>query len=142
MPRIVALVGTLMTLAPLACTTVVRPGLANAPALSGTPVDSRVHDAVANGRDSCERRLGSGPLRNEFPPCASDARAANPGMMNYPSSPKGPAMPWVQHYYYRRWPCSSWASQVGRMTLADSFASPPISWGLALRGATCRSLLE
>jgi hypothetical protein len=142
MPRPLAVVGMLLTLAPLACTTVVRPGLANAPALSGTPVDARVHDAIANGGDSCERRLGSGPLRNEIPPCASEGRpAGDPPIAIQPPSTRGIVVPWVQHYYIN-WPCSSWDNQVTRMTLARGLASPTVGFNGVLNGAGCGTPLE
>src|ERR1700689_1392586 len=126
MPRMVALIGVLMSLAPLGCATVFRPGLANAPQLSGSPiVDVRVHDAVANGRDSCERRPGAGPLRNEVPACAV---ATPPGL--HPSvvtgagseSPaKGDPMPWVKPYSDRG-SCPSWDNRMGRLTVTEGFA--------------------
>jgi len=138
MPRTAALLGMLMLLAPVACTTMVRPGLANAAALGGTPVDARVHDVIANGSDSCERRLGSGPLRNEVPPCPT-ARppASDPAMGKYASSKKEVAVPWVEHYY-THWPCSSRDDDHGgRVTVAGSFASPAITSDRALGGMTC-----
>jgi hypothetical protein len=138
MPRTAILLGMLMLLARVACTTMVRPGLANAAALGGTPVDARVHDVIANGGDSCERRLGPGPLRNEVPACptartpVSDAAAGR-----YASSMKEVTVPWVEHYY-THWPCSSRHDEhVGRVTLAGSFASPAITSDRAFGGATC-----
>jgi hypothetical protein len=118
-----------MSLVPLGCGTAFRPGLANAPQLNGSPiVDVRVHDAIANGRDSCERRLGSGPLRNEVPACAvatpppsnasvvvgavgtlneSPARAASTPPVKLYSDPDG---------------CPSWSNRMGRLTVAEGFA--------------------
>jgi hypothetical protein len=57
-----------------ACSSVVQPGLANAPALGGATPETRVHDAVANGRDSCERPMfpQGGVLRGQVPPCQSE----------------------------------------------------------------------
>lgn len=37
------------------CGSAIRPGLANAPALGGTGPETRVHDAIANDHDACER---------------------------------------------------------------------------------------
>ncbi|HXX67546.1 MAG TPA: hypothetical protein VEK07_10210 [Polyangiaceae bacterium] len=51
----------------------VHPGLANAPALGTVPPSGgHEHDAVANGRDSCERFGGGSPLRPHLPPCEGD----------------------------------------------------------------------
>jgi hypothetical protein len=49
---------------------VVEPGLANAPALP-LAVTIDVHDAIANGHDSCPRaRVAAGdPLHYRYPPC-------------------------------------------------------------------------
>lgn len=45
-------------------------GLANAPALGGAQVGpGRVQDAITNGLESCERRIGGSPLRGHTPPC-------------------------------------------------------------------------
>jgi hypothetical protein len=125
MPRTAALLGMLMSLGPLACATTVYPGLANVPALgTGPAADASVHDVVANGRDSCERGLGPGPLRYQIPPCPGVERpAAGPTVVaNRAPSAKGIVMPWVEHYY-SRWPCSSRENEADRMTLAR-LASP------------------
>jgi hypothetical protein len=116
-----------MSLVPLGCATAFQPGLANAPQLSGSPiVDVRVHDAIANGRDSCEqRRPGAGPLRNEVPACA----VATPIVSN-PSGAAGAAnespanmapIPWVAPYSDRG-SCPSWDNRIGRLTVAEGFA--------------------
>jgi len=132
-PRTAALFGILMSLPPSACTTLVRPGLTNAPALSGTPVDARVHDVIANGSDSCERRLGSGPLRNEVPPCPSGGRLPS----RFPAVIQAPGETLPIEHDEMAWPCSLWDDPVSRVTLAGAFASPPTASGRALRGATC-----
>ena len=118
MPRTAALFAMLMSFAPLACATTVHPGLANAPALGGSPVaDVTVHDVVANGRDSCERKLGPGPLRYEVPSCPPVERPVLPTIVVNPaSSEKGIVMPWVEHYYSRA-PCSWSDTEADRMTL-------------------------
>ncbi len=112
-----------MLLVPLGCGTAFRPGLANAPQLSGSPiVDVRVHDAVANGRDSCERRLGAGPLRNEIPACAVATPIVSNSSIAVDSSPPNVArVPWVQPYSDRG-SCPSWDNRMGRLTLAEGFA--------------------
>jgi len=56
-------------------------GLANAPALYGSPPadDQREHDAVANGLESCGRYLENGVLRYQWPACpAPQATTAAP----------------------------------------------------------------
>jgi hypothetical protein len=128
MPRITALIGVFMSLVPLGCGTAFRPGLANAPQLNGSPiVDVRVHDAIANGRDSCERRLGSGPLRNEVPACAVATPPANlsaaVGAVGAPKeSPANAAsIPRVKPYSDLDG-CPSWDNRMGRLTVAEGFA--------------------
>src|SRR5580692_7512612 len=126
MPRTVALIGVLMSLGPLGCATAFRPGLANAPQLSGSPiVDVRVHDAIANGGDSCERRLGAGPLRNEVPACAvATPTVSSPSVVAaaVEGSPANVApVPWVKPYSDRG-SCPSWDNRMGRLTLAEGFA--------------------
>jgi hypothetical protein len=126
MPRNVALIGVLMLLAPLGCATAFRPGLANAPQLNGSPiVDVRVHDAIANGRDSCERRLGAGPLRNEVPACAvatpTVSNSSVPAVPVYGLPANVAPVPWVQPYSDRG-SCPSWDNRMGRLTLTEGFA--------------------
>jgi hypothetical protein len=62
----------------LGCTSTVQVGLANAPLLinGGTP-ETRVHDVIANGHDSCERSAfpPGEVLRGEIPPCNPTERA-------------------------------------------------------------------
>jgi hypothetical protein len=136
MARTAALLAMLMSLAPLGCATTVRAGLANAPALGGTPVaDATVHDVVANGRDSCERKLGPGPLRYEVPPCpAVEQTAPSRRPVEPVSSEKGIVTPWVDHYYSRA-ACSSSDGDGDLVTLARQVPyAPP---GRPLSGLTC-----
>jgi len=97
MHRVAALIGVLVSLTPVACATTVQPGLANAAALSTSPVtDASVHDVIANGRDSCQRGLGAGPLRHQFPPCPEVARpgpAPAPFVIRVAPPEKGFVMP-------------------------------------------------
>jgi hypothetical protein len=125
MPRIVVAIGFLMSLAPLGCATV--PGLANAPQLNGSQmVDPRVHDAIANGRDSCERRLGAGPLRNEEPACVvptgSISKSPPVGLSEAPAA--AVPVPWVKPYSDRGI-CPSWDNRMGRITIDEGFAFVP-----------------
>jgi len=57
----------------LGCASNVQVGLANAPWLGGATIETRVHDAIANGRDSCERSAfpEGGVLRGQVPPCVT-----------------------------------------------------------------------
>src|SRR5579863_4527831 len=55
---------------------VIQPGLANAPSLNGTP-ETRVHDAIANGHDACERAMfpQGEVLRGQVPPCGNESHS-------------------------------------------------------------------
>ena len=57
------------------CGSAVQPGLANAPGLGGASPETRVHDAIANGRDACERAMfpQGGVLRGQVPPCGKES---------------------------------------------------------------------
>jgi hypothetical protein len=92
----------------LGCGSSVQPGLANAPALGGTRVvDPRVHDAIANGPDSCGRRLdrAPGPLRNRLSPCAPlSSPAKSAAFVSKAPGNDAFALPWMEHYYVG-WPC-------------------------------------
>ncbi len=58
----------------LGCASRVQAGLANAPALGGATQEDRVHDVIANGRDSCERNAfpQGEVLRGHIPPCVKE----------------------------------------------------------------------
>ena len=60
------------------CASTVQGGLANAPTLGGATPETRVHDAVANGRDACERSAfpPGGVLRGQLPPCIAKEMSA------------------------------------------------------------------
>jgi hypothetical protein len=140
MPRTTVVLAIALSLAPLGCATTVQPGLANAPAFSTTPVaDANVRDVIANGRDSCERGLGQGPLWHQLPPCPAVERPAVPILANRVPPTKGVVMPWVEHYY-SRWPCSSWENGSDRMTLVG-LASPRVSSDRPLSALTCNKPL-
>jgi hypothetical protein len=59
----------------LGCGAVVQPGLANAPVLGGATPETRVHDAIANGHDACERSMfpQGEVLRGQIPPCSKES---------------------------------------------------------------------
>jgi hypothetical protein len=120
LPPTLAVLATLVSLAPLGCATTVQPGLANAPSLSTTPVaDANVHDVVANGPDSCEGRLGPGPLRYQFPPCPGvERRALPPAAVGVASPEKGIVLPWEEHHDSRP-PCSFSENDAKRVTLGN-----------------------
>jgi hypothetical protein len=70
MARILASLAFVIFPSTLGCGWAVQPGLANAPALGGSTLAApSVHDAIANGPDSCGRKLDPGPLRYRVVPC-------------------------------------------------------------------------
>jgi hypothetical protein len=76
-------------------------GLANAPLLGGTTLaDPRVHDAIANGPDSCGRKLDPGPLRYRVIPCQRASPSPGPSAPGASSSSPNDSlvMLWVEHY--------------------------------------------
>jgi hypothetical protein len=103
------LAGKALVLAVVGCGPTVQPGLANAPALGKVPsADERVTDVVSNGHDSCERKLGPGPLRNQVPPCPTVSEPA-PAVSITIRSPQTPDAgvdvdPWLGHLW-KGWPC-------------------------------------
>jgi hypothetical protein len=122
----------LASLAPLGCAMTVQPGLANASALSTTPVaDATVNDIVANGRDSCAREFGPGPLRDQIPACPAveERRAGQPPVIGV--APPAIVIPWVEHYY-SRWPCLLLENEASRLTLANPAALSVGERGLSL----------
>ncbi len=66
-------VGVVLLGAPCGCASSVQLGLANAPSLGHEPVETRVHDVIANGHDACERSMfpEGGVLRGQFPSCVT-----------------------------------------------------------------------
>ena len=138
MNRRVACFAAFLSLPAFGCEHAVQPGLSNAPALGGpSAVDPRVHDAIANGPDSCERHLDSSPLRNRFPPCGTDASpattepAATGGAVRAP----GIAFSWLDHLH-ARW---AWDSTAGDTQVDAYEARPPTAIvvdACALRKAT------
>src|SRR5215472_5354498 len=97
-----------LALAGLTCACSVQAGLANGPKLGGTSnADPRVHDAIANGPDSCGRALDPGPLRNRVVPCPRVSAPRSQPMTFAPSSESSAIVtPWVEHFYWR-WPCAT-----------------------------------
>jgi hypothetical protein len=88
MHRILASLAFVIVPSVLACGFTVQPGLANAPTWGGTTLaDPRVHDVIANGPDSCGRKLDPGPLRYRVIPCprASSSPSRTPSRASSPS---------------------------------------------------------
>jgi hypothetical protein len=137
MHRTTAILEVMMSMAPLSCATTVHPGLVNVPALGTSAIaDASVHDVVANGRDSCERGLGPGPLRYQLPQCSGVERpAVGSNVANFAPRAEGIVAPWVDHYY-SRWPCSSSRNE-GRMTLAHLGPSFAASESVLTSAQTC-----
>jgi hypothetical protein len=69
-------VSILVSLLVSGCGAGVQGGLANAPTLADATPETRVHDAIANGRDSCERSAfpPGEVLRGHVPPCVKNER--------------------------------------------------------------------
>ena len=72
------------------CAPSVQVGLANGPVLGGATVETRVHDVIANGRDSCERSAfpQGEVLRGHVPPCVTKEPATGVPALLYPARPK------------------------------------------------------
>ena len=97
-------------LAALGCAPTAQSGLANTPALGGTRiVDARVHDVIANGPDSCGRRLEphAGPLRYRRPPCRHESvPGMAPSLVPSVAHEDAAGLRWMEHYYFG-WPCAA-----------------------------------
>jgi hypothetical protein len=92
---VIFLVGCLLA----GCGGAVQVGLANAPSLSGTP-ETRVHDAIANGHDACERSMfpQGEVLRGHIPPCTAPEKLSKPVAFVLPSArgePPSPRLYWL-----------------------------------------------
>jgi hypothetical protein len=114
----------LVSLALSGCITTVHPGLTNVPTVNTSPVaDANVRDAVANGRDSCERGLGPGALRYQIPACPGVERPPGlPAIITAAPTANGSVTPWVERCY-ARWAFYFSGTEASRMTLANP-ASP------------------
>jgi hypothetical protein len=108
--RVVAIVAFGLCLASLGCTPTVHAGLANAPGLGGTRIaDTRLHDVIANGQDSCGRPLepNSGPLRYRLPPCRREGvPATSAALVPSGEGDDSVELHWMEHYYFG-WPCKA-----------------------------------
>ena len=72
----------------LGCGASVQPGWANAPVLGGATPETRVHDAIANGHDACERAMfpQGEVLRGQVPPCGNESRSKTSGFKPNPGT--------------------------------------------------------
>jgi len=89
------------------CGSAIRPGLANAPQLGGSPVaDARIHDVVSNGDESCGAYGEHGVLRGRIPPCPTPTHpVASTWLAPSPAAKDGSLVqPWLEHFY-DGWPC-------------------------------------
>lgn len=125
MVHVFAPLGACALVAVLACACTVQAGLANAPQLGGAATgEPGVHDAIANGPDSCGRKLDPGPIRNRVIPCprASHPRSTSPSAA-LPVESDPTVMQWLQHYH-AHWPCPE---DVGRpLAIASGAACPGV----------------
>lgn len=98
--------GAAVSLGTWFCACAVQPGLANAPQLGGsTVVDSRVHDVVADGPDSCGRKLDPGPLRNRIVPCPRLVHASTAKLPAGGTVDPFAVTPWFLSHYVQ-WSCA------------------------------------
>ena len=88
--------------------------------VQGVLAEHFIVEAVANGRDACERALGPGPLRYQVPACPGVEPPAL--VISRPPSEPAVVMPWVEHYH-SRWACSS-DEEADRNTLAVVMKRP------------------
>ena len=127
--KLVLAIFVALSLPSLGCT--VRAGLASAPALGTTPgTERRVHDVVANGIDSCERRAAGSPLRGRLPPCANDG--TSPPSANFqPIAQKERTSDGWMNPIYLRWP-----SCVAMSGEEETFASGALhsGWSMSCAG--------
>jgi hypothetical protein len=77
------------------CGSFTQLGLSNAPVLGGATPDHRVHDAIANGRDACERSAfpPGEVLRGHIPPCESEESKPQSVTFSRAPSTKEPILP-------------------------------------------------
>jgi len=87
-------------------------GLANAPALYGSPQsnDQKPHDVVANGLESCGQYLENGVLRYQWPPCPAPQAGSQPSAVTVGSF--GPVVPPISAS-----PPSAFVSRASSVTL-------------------------
>jgi len=110
------------------CASSVQVGLANAPLLGGATSETRVHDVIANGRDSCERSAfpQGQVLRGEIPPCVI-GEPVGTGIPDFRWL-LPPARPWQVPGYRGRacphaWPGASVAERAENGSSALAFSS-------------------
>ena len=135
MNTVTATLAVTLTFQALACARVVQPGLANAPASPTTQgADTRVHDAIANGQDSCGVALDPGPLRFRIPPCPAIYEAATRPDLLPQARPgeSGGHYEWLRHGY-QGWSCRLGAKGAVDTTLAgwspaDDTDAPSCPW--------------
>lgn len=107
MSTVIAMSAVTLSCLTLACSHVVQPGLANAPANPTTPsVYAGIHDVIANGPESCSRRPEPGGAAYRLPPCPT---STGPALQKVPISGARPVtgstpMQWLEHYH-SRWSC-------------------------------------
>jgi hypothetical protein len=110
MRRMMTAGASALWLAAMGCGTTFQPGLANAPALGGTPVaDTRVHDVIANGPDSCGRLLepDPGPLRHRLLPCRREpVQTAGTAFVPLGAHDDEAGLHWLERHY-SRWTCDA-----------------------------------
>jgi hypothetical protein len=76
----------------IGCSSSFQVGLANAPWLGGDTPETRVHDVLANGHDSCERSAfpQGDVLKGHVPPCSSEKSVTTVPMVLREPPPSSP----------------------------------------------------
>jgi hypothetical protein len=114
---------------------VVQPGLANAP-IPGTP-ETRVHDAIANGPDACERAMfpQGEVLRGHLPPCSKESSASAVGAVPTAAAVEAPLSRLYPACPASR-PALTWG--MDRSLMAFPFSPPP--WWLGCDNGSFESI--
>lgn len=130
--RVAAATALLLGACPCACS--VQPGLANAPQLGESAMaHPRVHDAIADGPDSCGQGLDPGPLRSRMVQCPAIGHVRRTTTPNLPSAPDAStATPSVLFHSSRLW-CARPEHSFLTASKEDARSAPLGAWNIPFR---------